>query len=99
MGDKFPRRMADLHGLAANRGRGGAAASPKSEDRADEVSLLEAAVSRLVGGGRTPAASPTNAALPSEIASSSRLSMMLFPRSERLEDTVRSVKKDLGRRM
>jgi hypothetical protein len=91
MGDRLPRRMTDLQAMTGGRGRPSTAAA--TEDKPEEqVSLLEAAVSRLTAA-ETP--TPDGAAATSS-STSSRLSMLILPRVERLEDTVRSVKKDLG---
>jgi hypothetical protein len=90
MGDRLPRRMTDLQAMTGGRGRSSTAAA--TEDKPEEqVSLLEAAVSRL-----TAAETPTPDGAATSSSTSSRLSMLILPRVERLEDTVRSVKKDLG---
>jgi hypothetical protein len=92
MGDRLPRRMTDLQAMTGGRGRS-TTATPSTEDKPEEqVSLLEAAVSRLTAA-ETP--TPDGAAATSSSASS-RLSMLILPRVERLEESVRSVKKDLG---
>ncbi len=91
MGDRLPRRMTDLQAMTGGRGRSTAAATEDNKP-GEQVSLLEAAVSRL-----TAAETPTpDGAAASSSSTSSRLSMLILPRVERLEDTVRSVKKDLG---
>ena len=85
MGDRLPRRMTDLGG---SRGHG------RPEDKTD-IASVEAAASLL--SSRSREATPTTDSSPRGPPTSSRLSMLLFPRVEKLEDTVRSVKKDLGR--
>jgi hypothetical protein len=85
--------MTDLQAMTGGRARPTTAAAATTEDKPEEqVSLLEAAVSRL-----TAAETPTpDVAAATSSSTSSRLSMLILPRVERLEDTVRSVKKDLG---
>jgi hypothetical protein len=93
MGDRLPRRMTDLQAMTGGRGRSSTTATIATEDKpGEEVSLLEAAVSRLTAA-ETP--TPDGAAATSS-STSSRLSMLILPRVERLEESVRSVKKDLG---
>jgi hypothetical protein len=94
MGDRLPRRMTDLQAMTGGRGRSSTAAAATEDNKPEEqVSLLEAAVSRLTAA-ETP--TPDGAAAPSS-STSSRLSMLILPRVERLEESVRSVKKDLGK--
>jgi hypothetical protein len=90
MGDRLPRRMTDLQAMTSGQGRTTTAATENKPE--EQVSLLEAAVSRLAAA-ETP--TPDGAAAPSS-STSSRLSMLILPRVERLEESVRSVKKDLG---